>query len=154
METFIGIMALMYVSLRIGNWDHKTSIGATIEYNILSNQTIKEDEIYSMLQYKSGSLTLDEKGKSRNQFLFTIRNGFWYPPGRVVYEKNESKFYLYTPGFDGLYPQFFYDAIQISDYLDKSGIPYCTIRTSQKGIWTAEMVESHELKIIDSKKCK
>lgn len=154
METFLAIMALMYISLRIGDWDHKTSIGSTIEYNILSKQVIIEDDIYSMLHYKSGSLDLDEKSKSRNQLWFTFRNGFWYPPGRVVYDKNESKLYLYTPGYDGLYPRFFFDAIQIATHLDTRGIPYCTSRTSFKGIWTDEMVESEEVKIIDSKKCK
>jgi hypothetical protein len=151
METFIAVMALMFVSLRLGDWDHKTSIGATIEYNILTNQLMKEDDMYSMLYYKSGSLDLDEKSKSRNQLSFTIRNGFWYGPGKIMYDTNDSKLYLYTQGFDGLYSQFFYDAIQIANYLEKKEITYCTRR---RGIWTDEMMESEEVKSLDSKKCK
>jgi hypothetical protein len=151
METFLAVMALLFVSLQLGDWDHKTSIGATIEYNIRSNQVIKEDDVYISFHHRVDDLKLTENYKSRNQLWFVIDNGFWYPPGRVVFDNNTGVLYLYTQSMKGLYPQFFYDSVQIASYLDRKGIAYC-IR--HKGIWTEEMMQSEEVKSLDSKKCK
>ncbi|MCC5816033.1 MAG: hypothetical protein JJT78_14885 [Leptospira sp.] len=151
METVLVVLTLLYTSYFLEKKHHKESIGATIEYNILSNQVIKEDDVYVFFLHKIDVLKLDEHNKSRNKLWFTIRNGFWYPPGRVVFDNDSGILYLYTEGFEGLYSEFYYDSIQIANYLDRNGISYCI---SRRGIWTDEMLQSEEMKSLDSKKCK